>query len=140
MEAEFDLVCPVTGAACLESILETFVWEGCLRNVEVVGFVACCLLRSRADICLAIAVTELDIVYGWYRSLAGLKESEWVVQLFNSVSISDASWSHGSVSHDHSAQSGGNRRCAVVVVVKIGASVRALARYPVPQGPLLNYV
>lgn len=66
VEAEFDLVCPGTGAACLDSILETFVWEGCLRNAPVVGFVVGCLLRSRADICLVTAVTELDIVCGWY--------------------------------------------------------------------------
>ena len=71
VEAEFVLVCPGAGAACLESILETLVWEGCLRNAPVVGFVVGCLLRSRADICLVTAVTELDIVYGWYRLLGG---------------------------------------------------------------------
>ena len=62
VEAEFDLVCPGAGAAYLESILETFVWEGCLRNAPVVGFVDCCLLRSRADICLVTVATELDMV------------------------------------------------------------------------------
>ena len=71
VEAEFDLVCPGTGAAYLESILETLVWEGCLRSAPVVGFVGCCLLRSRADICLVTAATELDMVYGWYRLLGG---------------------------------------------------------------------
>ena len=73
VEAEFDLVCPGAGAAYLDSILETFVWEGCFRNAPVVGFVACCLLRSRADICLVTAVTELDMVWDGarYRLLVG---------------------------------------------------------------------
>lgn len=62
VEAEFDLVCPDAGAAYLESILETLVWEGCLRNAPVVGLVVCCLLRSRADICLVTAVIGLAIV------------------------------------------------------------------------------
>ena len=64
VEAEFDLVCPGAGAAYFESILETFVWEGCLRNVPAVGFVDCCLLRSRADICLVTVAREFDMVLG----------------------------------------------------------------------------
>jgi hypothetical protein len=97
VEAEFDLVCPGAGAAYLESILETFVWEGCLRSVPVVGFVGCCLLRSRADICLVIAGTELDMVLAVSLADSWQEDNAQVVQL--AVSISDASWSHASVSH-----------------------------------------
>lgn len=74
VEAEFDLVCPGAGAAYLESILETFVWEGCLRRAPAVGFVGCCLLRSRVDICLVTAATELDMAWGGIaRSLVPVK-------------------------------------------------------------------
>lgn len=96
VEAEFDLVCPGAGAAYLESILETLVWEGCFRNAPVVGFVGCCLLRSRAEICLVTAATELDMVQdGIARSL--VEGQRAVVQLV--VSISDAPRSHAFISH-----------------------------------------
>ena len=71
VEAEFDLVCPCVGAAYLESILETFVWEGCLRNAPAVGFVGGCLLRSRADISLVTAARELDMVWDGALAVAG---------------------------------------------------------------------
>ena len=82
VEAELDLVCPGAGAAYLESSLETFVCEGCFRNPPVVGFRACCLLRSKADICLVTAVTELDMVEdGAAVSLAGGGTMGKVVQV-----------------------------------------------------------
>ena len=105
MEAELDLVWPGAGAAYLESILETFVWEGCFFNAPVVGFVDCCLLRSRADICLVTAATGLDIVCGWYRSPVEAQRtvSAQVVQL--EVSIPNALRSRVLTSHDRSSHS-----------------------------------
>ena len=63
METEFDLVRPGTGAAHLESILETFVWEGDFHDTPAISFVDSCLLRSGVGICLVTAATELDIAW-----------------------------------------------------------------------------
>lgn len=124
VEAEFDLVCPGAGAAYLESILETFVEEGCLRNTPAVGLVGGCLLRSMADICLVTAATELDMV--WDGVACSLVERQrQVVQLGFSPG---ASWSRERFSHAYSSN-GMAQGWHDVLAVRAALSVHAVGNF-----------